>query len=223
MATTEYDFNSTRNEIFQRAFRIVGALPLGQTLDGDQTAQAVQVLNDLIKSWQAKNVFLWTLQYLTFNTVVGTASYSLDDDPAVMWVDKAWITISSRDTELDSLSFRQYQDIPDKTNAGDPTFYCVTNAHTPTIYLWPTPNAVRAIKYLGITRLKDADSAAGTLDFPVRWTNAITYALAYELSNEYKLPLNERNFLKTQAETEFSIAKRSDRERTEEDYVEGAF
>jgi hypothetical protein len=223
MATTEYDFALTRNQIIERAFRIVGALPLGQPLDGDNSELGVNVLNDMVKSWQTKHIFLWALEYLTFNTVIGTASYSLSTDPPVMWVDKVWHILGNNDYELESLSYRQYLDIPDKTNAGDPTFYSVNNEHAPTIYLYPVPVEVKAIKYLGITRMKDAETADSALDFPVRWTNALVYGLASYLSDEFKLPLNERGYLRNKAEEEFALAKRTDRERTKMEYIKGAF
>lgn len=223
MATTDYDFYSTRNDIIARAFRMIGVLSLGQTLDGDQINQGVNVLNDMVKSWQAKKVFLWTQKTLTFSTVATDSDYVLEDDPPVMWVDSAFITLNGDEYPLASLSKQQYESIPDKEDAGDPTHFYCDNEHSPTIYLWPTPNAVRTIRYIGIVRLQDAETASGTLDFPARWTNALTYGLAYELSNEYKLPLNERGYLRNEAENQFSIAKRSDRSRQTDDFIKGAY
>lgn len=62
MALSDYDFNTTRNEIIERAYRIIGKLDPGDTLPGDMMVQAVIALNSLVKSWQSKHVFLWTLR-----------------------------------------------------------------------------------------------------------------------------------------------------------------
>jgi len=55
------DFNLTRNEIIERALRIIGKLEQGLSPSAEQVDEAVIALNTLVKDIQNKGVYLWTL------------------------------------------------------------------------------------------------------------------------------------------------------------------
>jgi hypothetical protein len=224
MSLSEYDFNLTRNEIIERAYRIIGKLSVGETLSADMLHQAVIALNSMIKSWQSRNVFLWTVKEFTQSLTANVSSYSLATvDPQVYAIDSAYLRIDSSDRPVDVGSWRQYTDIYDKTVEGDPTFVALNNAISPSMYVWPVPSQARTLYWTGIVKLKDFDSAGQTPDFPVRYLEAITFGLAHKLSCEYGLPLQERRELERQAQAEFLEAKSGERERAEFEFVEGAF
>lgn len=224
MAASDYDFNVTRTEVIERAFRLIGKLSVGETLSSEMSTQAILAMNAMIQSWQSENVFLWTLKATTLALTNGNASYSLSaTDPLVYAIDRAYLRISNSDDPIQVGSFRQYTEIPNKTNSGDPTFVCLDHAISPTVYVWPVPTQSRTLYYLAIVRLKDFDTSAGNPDFPVRYINAITYGLAAELAPEYGLELQEQAKLESRAEREFLKAKRGERQREESDFVGGAY
>jgi hypothetical protein len=223
MATTDFDFSSTRNEIIQRAFRIVGVLSLGDSLSGDQFAQGNQVLNDMVKSWQNRHLFLWRLEPLTLALTASTQSYALPTDPYVVAIDKAYLRISNTDDKVEIISFRDYVDIPTKSDAGDPLVVAINLKESPTLYVWPVPTASRTLYYTGVCKLQDFDLAAGTGDFPVRFKNALVYGLADQLADEVGLPLSEKKMLRDRAEQFFHEAKGSDRERADRSFIRSAY
>lgn len=224
MSLTDYDFNLTRNEIIERAYRIIGKLSMGETMSADMMAQAVIALNAMIKSWQSRNVFLWTIKEFTQALSSGVGSYSLASvEPPVYAIDSAYLRIDNSDRLVDVASWRQYTDLYDKTVKGDPTLVAINNALTPTLYVWPVPTQARTLYYTGIVKLKDFDSAGQSPDFPVRYLEAITFGLAHKLACEYGLPLQERRELERQAQSEFQEAKSGERERAEFEFVDGAF
>jgi hypothetical protein len=224
MAASDYDFNVTRNQIIERAYRIIGAISVGDPLSGEMLNQALIALNSMIKSWQSRNVFLWTLKEFSQTLTAGDASYPLSStDPAVYAIDRAYLRIDNDDRAVQVASFRQYQDIYNKTDTGDPVMLALDGQISPTMYVWPVPTQTRTIYYTGIVKLKDFDTAGGNPDFPVRYIEAITYGLAHKLSSEYGIPLAERRELERQAQIEFQEAKSGERERAECDFVEGAF
>src|SRR5574343_64613 len=224
MSLSEYDFNLTRNEIIERAYRIIGKLSMGETLPGEMATQAVIALNSMIKSWQSRHVFLWTIREFTQTVTAGVASYSLASiHPPPYAIDRAYLRISNDDRPIDVASWRQYTDIYDKTSSGDPTLVAINNQLTPTLYVWPVPTETRTIYYTGIVKLKDFDTAGQFSDFPVRYIEAITYGLAHKLASEYGVPLSERKELERQFQAEFAEAKTGERERAEYEFVEGAF
>jgi hypothetical protein len=224
MAASQYDFNQTRTEIIERAYRIIGKFSLGETLGAEMHQQAVIALNSMIKSWQARHIFLWTIKQYSISLSAGVKSYSLAaTDPPVYAVDRAYLQIDNDDQILQIASFRQYSDIFDKESTGDPTLIALDNQVSLTLYVWPVPTQTRTLLYSGIHRLKDFDSSSENPEFPVHYLQAITYGLAYELSSEYGLPLSERQFLKSQFEVAFEEARTGDRERADVEFVEGSY
>ena len=186
--------------------------------------QAVIALNSMIKSWQSRHVFLWTIKEFTQTVTNGVASYSLASvDPPPYAIDRAYLRISNDDRPIDVASWRQYIDIYNKTNSGDPSLVALDNQIVPTLYVWPVPTQTRTIYYTGIVKLKDFDTAAQNADFPVRYIEAITFGLAHKLASEYGIPLQERRELERQFQAEFAEAKTGERERAEYEFVEGAF
>lgn len=223
MAASEYDFNQTRTEIIERAYRIIGKLSMGETLNAEMFQQAVIALNSMIKSWQSRHVFLWTIKEFTLELQPGVKSYSLAaSDPPIYAIDRAYLRIDNTDQNITVGSWRQYVDIYDKEATGDPVVVALNTQLSPTLYVWTVPAQARTLYYTGVVRLKDFDSAAGNPDFPVHYLEAITFGLAHKLASEYGLPINERREIERQFQQEFSEAKTGDRERGELEFVEGS-
>lgn len=224
MALSDYDFNATRNEIIERAYRIIGKNPMGETLSGEMMTQAIIALNSLVKSWQSKHVFLWTLRDFTQTLTANVASYSLAAlEPPLYAIDRAYLRIDNIDTRIEVAAWRQYWDIQDKTSKGDPTVVALNTQLTPTLYVWPVPQQTRTINFTGIVKLKDFDTANGTPDFPVRYVDALTFGLAHALSFEYGIPLAERREIERQYQSNFAEAKGGERDRADLEFCEGAF
>jgi len=225
MATTDYDFTLTRNEIIQRAFSKVGVLPDGGTLTGDQQVKGVRELNAMVKSWQARRVFLWSEKTITIDLAASTAYYSFNADPPVHYVTKAYLRDSTNtDTDISVISFAEYLDIPDKTDSGAPECCAVDYQEAQKIYVWPVPaNTTYDLILTAITRLKDWDSASGNADFWPRWLDALSYGLAAHLAHDYHLDLKERALLRAEAEAFFHQARATESDHAESRFVKGAF
>jgi hypothetical protein len=186
--------------------------------------QAIIALNSLVKSWQSKQVFLWTLRDFVQTLTANVASYSLAAvEPPLYAIDRAYLRIDNIDTRIEAASWRQYWDIQDKTSKGDPTMVAINTQLTPTLYVWPVPQQTRTIYYTGIVKLKDFDTANGNPDFPVRYVDALTFGLAHALSFEYGIPLAERREIERQYQSNFAEAKGGERDRADLEFCEGAF
>jgi hypothetical protein len=212
MAVSDYDFNVTRNEIIQRALRLVGALSLGESVSADQYTQSAQALNSLVKFLQSEDIFLWTVRETTQALSNGTASYSLSsNDPAVIGIDKAYLRINNFDDPVEVISYQDYNEIRDKTADGDPTCVALNGRITPTLYVWPVPTQSRTLFYTAVVKLKDFDTAAGNPDFPVHYIEVLVYGLASRLADELGLPISERDRFTAQFEQMFRRAQKGDR------------
>lgn len=222
MAATDYDFILTKNELIGEAFRKIGVLADGQSLSGDQVSTASDKLNLIIKSWSDEGIHLWSLLTDTITTVAGTASYTIPTTNGMSYVDRAFIVENGSDLPLGRLSLYDYEEVYQKADAGKP-YYFSPRPSEAKVYFYPVPNAVWTIKLWGIRPLKDWTDASSTGEFPSRWQNAIKYALAVDLGEDYKLPLKELQYLRTIAAGELGRARGKEVDRSDDSCVRGAY
>lgn len=71
------DFTLTRNDLIKRAFNITDIYDLRTTIPSEDNDFAVDILNLMLKQWQAANLFLWNRVEATLFTALNTAGYSL--------------------------------------------------------------------------------------------------------------------------------------------------
>ena len=224
MATADYDFSLSRNQIIERAFELIGVRTRGQPLSGDALQEGKLALDMMVKSWQGKNVFLWTVKTIPQSLTAGNASYSLALDPPILSLDAAYLLNGANDhNELDVLSWRDYQSIPDKSSSGNPVAVALDGQANPTLYVYPVPTASGTISLNAICKLKDWDSPTNGADFPVRWERAIVYGLAADLADGYGLPLGERDRLAVKADRLFIEARQGDKENVTDSFVRGSY
>lgn len=224
MAATDYDFNLTRNEIINGALRVLGVLAPGQTPTGEMLVNASEALNTIVKHWQTKSVFLWTVKTASFTQTANTASKLLGNE--VWAVERVWyVDTGGDDIPIRLISYEEYNNIPDKAEASNYITVAAmdNNKSTPTMYFWQKPNANTVIKYTYVERLKDMDTAAGNFEGPQHWVRALKYALAADLADDYRKTLQERSFLEGKAAVLFNEARQSNVERTDEDSIEPLF
>jgi hypothetical protein len=222
----DYDFSTTRNNIIKRALRLVGALHEGETISAYQTENGVEALNQIVKAWQNKHVFLWTERTEEIPLVVGQARYPMQTDPAWLSIDMAFFRKNNVDTLIRRLSWAEYQEIEEKTDTGEPYYLTVDpNPADNDIVLWPVPDAADDIFVKGIIRLEDFDTAGQTGVLSSNWELALTYALAFDLSFEYGIPNAEKDRLEKRADTLFFEAKSGEKKQvtSDEEFVTSAF
>lgn len=223
MAPTDFDYLATRNEVIQRAFRIVGALEPGQVLSGEMLVQGIDALQMLVKSWSNKHLFLWSFDETSFATVAAQVAYAASLDQEIIGLDKAWVTDSNEEIPIEVVPYSRYLDITDRQATGRPTLIAYKPTPQPSFYLWPVPDIIYTVKALCIYPLKDFDEAAESGDVPARFQKALTYCLAEDLFDEYPGPMNEREYVASKAAILFREAKNSDMPMETTDEVEGLF
>lgn len=207
MADTTRDFNLTRNEIIESALRKVGALAPGEVVTGEASNAAQKALNTIVKEWQSKAVFLWTIQEQEITVLSGTNTKVLDQD--VIGLDRAYYKDGDDEIPLNIISWRDYTRIANKTLVSNlPNIIAFKgDVEVPTVFVYPTLSQDVVIGLVAIKRLKDIDTASDVPDIPSSWIRALIYALAADLSPEYSLDLRERQFLISEAARLFREAR----------------
>jgi len=198
MATTDVDWLATRNQIIEQALSHIGVIELGEDPSPEQFARALFQLNSVTKFLETKHLFLWNYSEETIATVAGTASYTFTNSDAI-GIDEAYYLSSGQKINLDVIDMADYRAISDKTTAGTPAQVAFDRGSvTPTIYLYPVPDAIISLKVRVARRLKDWDTAAGNA-WPAWWVEPLVWRMAADLSHMFRLPLPERQLLEAKA------------------------
>jgi hypothetical protein len=86
-------------------------------------------------------------------------------------------------------------------------------SESPYVHFDESPNQTEyAIRYIGQTLIDSFSGAGDTQDTPSQWAQALKYALASTLADEYQLSLEERSYLTQKAMALVRSAKGANRE-----------
>ena len=78
MATSgSQDFKLTRDNLIKLSFQAAGIYDIRSTIPADELNAAADILNAMIKHWQAENIFLWNRKEATLFTAKDTNKYNL--------------------------------------------------------------------------------------------------------------------------------------------------
>ena len=223
MASTDYDFNLTRNQIIEAAYRKTGVLDSGEPLSGTEISEGNLALNIIIKDWRNKGIFLWEHSKKTQSLSASTSSYTLGND--VIHLEKAYYTSDNTDTPVEVISYSHYLDIRNKSSeSSNPTHVALDYAtSTRTLWVYPTPNASLTLTYLAVLRGKDLETANGNPQVPQELLRTLIYDLANDLADDVRLDLKERGYLAGKSEGLMMQAKRRDVEHETSPRVLSAF
>lgn len=181
----------TRDNIIEAALRRAGVLAAGNTPSSSELADAAEVLNAIVKSYDAAPWFKWFIKSepLSFNTTNGTESYILS--PQAMWVESMVVKESTLFSPLTLLTVGEYAHIQSRgVRVGIPTHaFISTDNETPKAFLYPVPNAVFTVNYWIRRKADIFDNSSDTGDFPPEWYHVLIWKLALELAFEYGRPI----------------------------------
>ena len=203
-------FNLDVDEVRQEAFERCGL----HARSGYDLKSARRSLNLLLAEWANRGINLWTVELRTQTLTASTTSYTLDSDlidilEAVVY--KASDTTT--DMEVDRISRAEYLNISKKSTEAVPTqYYLLRGQSTPTLYLYPTPDAADTFKYWGLTKIQDAGDYEDELDVPTRFLPCLTAGMAYYVS--LKKSPERTPLLKQLYEEEWQRASEEDRPRS---------
>lgn len=66
MATSgSYDFTATRDQIINRALRLLGVVSQGDVASAEQIKEGSEALNAMVKFWQTEKIYLWSTEWKT--------------------------------------------------------------------------------------------------------------------------------------------------------------
>ena len=204
--TTSFDLYI--EEVIEEAFERCGF----NARMGYDLKTARRSLNILFSEWANRGLNLWTIELRTKTLTASTSSYSLDTDLVDIL---SAVTYKASDTTVDNeverISRAEYLNISKKSTEGKPSQFYLERTITPTLYLYPTPDAADTFKYYGLTRIQDAGDYTNTAEVPFRFIPCMTAGLAYYIA--IKKSPERIQFLKAAYEEEFQRAAAEDSTR----------
>ena len=132
---------------------------------------------------------------------------------------------SSRDYDIELISGDKFGEIYDKSNQTiHPTKAWVEKLLPSVFHFAQQPSDDDYVLHLRrVTVLDDLITASGTPDAPMQYYKMLIYSLAYDLSDEYNLPLSERNYLGGRASNLQQNCRKDDVEDVDNEIKEGAY
>lgn len=137
--------------------------------------------------WQNAGVSLWTVDLQSISLVPGQATYSVPSNTITI-LDTYITTINGgapNDRLILGISRADYAAQPNKTIQGPPTSWWFDRLISPTITLWPVPdaNGPYTLNYYRYRLIQDAVLANGIQpEMPIRWLDAWSAGLAHRLA-----------------------------------------
>lgn len=153
--------------------------------------------------------------WVTSTAYTSTGDFTVATDTIA--IEKAFLRKDGADAPIDVVGYKEYLDIANKGDFGNPTRLWFDNKLSPTVYLSPQLDDITdVIHYLRIRRFEDFDAAGDNPDFPVHWQEPLTLGLAARITSRFDLPLQERQQIKSQADEALMLAIAGDNERIDE-------
>jgi hypothetical protein len=219
MATSgTYNFNPAFGEAGLYAFHLCGIRPPQVTQEHMFTLRIAA--NVLQLDWANEGVNLWEVELATPITfTAGTPTYSIPGNTIMMldtYVTQLAIVAGqpNNDRILTPITRTEYASYPNKLQQGVPSVYWYDRLISPTVTLWPTPDAIlyTQFNYYRVKQIQDAVLPGGTtLDVVQRFIPAYIDALAAELSRTWAPSRTQE--LMTTAAAKLGRAKGQDVER----------
>jgi hypothetical protein len=162
-------------------------------IDTAKLLDASEQANLLMVDFTNRNPHRWALETQTQLLALNTATYTLTN--RTLAIGLATVTINSGVQTLDRvigpISATEYAALPNKAQSGPPTSYFFNLQTTPTISVWPVPDAATVAQVGTLTmttfrQMQDVDLTNGqSLDAPYRFLDAFTTGLASRLGEMY--------------------------------------
>lgn len=177
-------------------------LQQGDDPTGEDYAEYMGRLNDMVNLWQTDGLRLWLNQDVAVPLVAGTALYTFGTAglKPTRVIQSYYEDQNGVRRPLDPMSRDDYVRLSQVTQQGQLNSYFVDKQQsTLNVYFWLTPDATAALGTAHLIRQEQVTqsvSLTDTMNFPVEWFLALRWGLADELSTGMSNDIQQRNSMK---------------------------
>jgi len=210
-----YNFNPAADQLVRAALQLCGVTGLGRAVKPEYMQDGRDVLSGILKGLQAFGVTLTQMVRSTLVLVPGQAQYALPT--TFIDVESEVTTLTDTDGEsetfVDRMAYTDWRIIADKTISGLPTRVFIEKTNVLTAFFWSVPDKAYTWNYRGLQLLPDMSDGAQTTGLTQRWSEAVTFRLAYKLSFPLNVPSQRRAELQVESERLRVVAMGQESER----------
>lgn len=207
----EYQNQLTRNQLVESILRKLAVLSEGQTPSTINYTEVELALNMKIAQFRSLGMALWARESFTWTPTTGT--YTIGEGQTLdtvypVRVLQAYRTETNTKIEMDVIPREEYNILPLSTSGSPIKLSYQPNINSGTVWLWPEPSAsnTSTITIVYQRPLQYFTTSTETLDMPEEWYNALVFGTAVDLSAEWSVPLQDRQWLEKQADKHLEIA-----------------
>ena len=184
-----FNFSPSNGELVLAALERVRVR--GPEIRQEHMLSARRELNFMFSSWSNFSPNLWEVIRTQTTLTQGTATYTLPNK-TIMVLDASIVLNFGLSTEsrtyITPISRTEYLSYANQQTQGKPTVYWYDRLISPTLTLWPVPdaNGPYTLDFFSCTQMQDAGLPGGeTPDVPYRWLDAMVAGLAGRLAVIY--------------------------------------
>lgn len=182
--STTYRFTRTREQLRNRVLSKLRVLDPGEAPTAEDSATVMEAMDLRLKEMHQLGVLWWRVSGATsdLSLTSGSATVTVTADGFLFPV-SLQLRVGTDDQDIEIISHRQYQAIPNKADTGEPeqAFFDGTTA-----YFWPVPNSDYTAKLTYQTT--GADTATGVApDVEVGAMRAFVVIVASDLIDDFQV------------------------------------
>lgn len=205
--TREFDIERIVKRAMQRAGLMEPGASTTDPLYGPRREMAMDALDEICKSVQNEAVIDRHVTRATAAVTASVASVTLSTSTMMLLGNVMFMpTGETYESPIRVLSIDEYHAIGDKTTEGTPTTAYFARQPTPTLTLWPVPDANGTVTYEYHTLAADVSLATDTLDFERHWTGYFIWELAHLLSFSSGVSLDRCSYADKRAKEKLETA-----------------
>lgn len=195
---------ATALDLINGALRLINVLAAGETLDSGSSNDALSAFNDMVDSWNADRLTIFTTQSDDFPVAQGKQTYTMGaggdfNIPRPARIDAmSSILLNDPNNPVEvPISLYSVEDwqlrVPVKNVTGTFPLICYDDGSFPLrkLNFWPIPiNDENKVRIYSWTPLTQPAALNTTIAYPPGYARAFRYNLALELAPEYQAPVS---------------------------------
>lgn len=179
----------------------IGALGVGETPSAEEGAQGLATLNDLLASWSAEQVYIYTQAKDSLTTQAGIAAY--DFGPGATAINStrplrivhADVLFGGAVFPVAVIGLADWKGIPDRTAAASDltkALYCDYAFPIANVNVYPVPKTANGtIELYSLKELASVAALTDTIDLPAGYARALRFALGVDLAPAFGRQLTD--------------------------------
>ena len=187
--------STTANDLINGSLRLIGMLAEGEVPSSETSNDALTAMNQMIDSWSAERLSVFTTQDQAFTWPSNTISRTLG--PSGNFVGLRPVQLDDSTYFLDAttgisygikiINQQQYNGIAVKTVTSTYPQVIWLNPEIPDLemFIYPVPTRALEWHFVSVQELSQPAALATVLSFPPGYLRAFRYNLAVELSSEF--------------------------------------